>query len=438
MMKYLMFIFFLIPVLEFWYLILLFLGILMILFINTEFFFNFMSVISGTLGGDVISYYLIFLSMWIIFLIILASTQIYNLKDYNHEFMLTLIFLLIFLSMTFICSNFLYFYMFFEGTLIPTLFIIFGWGGQPERLASGWYFLFYTLFASLPLLGGIMYLYNFMNTVNFYLIILSPSFMFLLCMILAFLVKLPMVFFHFWLPKAHVEAPISGSMILAGVLLKMGGYGLYRVYLFIDMYMYITKFFMFLCLWGSIIMGLVCMFQVDMKSMIAYSSVSHMGLSVMGFMTMGSLGFVGSFIIMLGHGFCSSGLFCLFNFIYLRTHTRSQFINKGLLNLFPIFSLMWFMLCINNMGSPVSLNMMGEVFIIINLVSWCYLLFMFMLLMYIFISCFYSIYLYSVLCHGSMNYVLKVPSIHICEYLLGMMHWIPLNFLFLKLEFFYY
>lgn len=154
--------------------------------------------------------------------------------------------------------------------------------------------------------------------------------------ILGFLVKIPIFFFHLWLPKAHVEAPISGSMILAGVLLKLGFYGLYRFkrFFFLDLKT-ISLFFIIISIWGSVIIRIYCIFQIDIKALIAYSSVSHIGITLAGCLTFFSYGSYGILIIIVGHGLCSSGLFCLANILYERFFTRNILLIKGIINIFP-------------------------------------------------------------------------------------------------------
>jgi len=158
---------------------------------------------------------------------------------------------------------------------------------------------------------------------------------------LAFLVKLPIYGVHFWLPKAHVEAPVAGSIILAGVLLKLGGYGVFRVIIMFNFISlsYFNRLIISVSLVGALLVGLICMRQVDIKSLIAYSSVCHMALVIGGLLSFSYWGLRGTLVLMLAHGLCSSGLFCLSNIIYERLFTRRLIIIKGLLLIFPSLSL---------------------------------------------------------------------------------------------------
>nr|YP_006460290.1 NADH dehydrogenase subunit 4 [Ochlodes venata]ADI75325.1 NADH dehydrogenase subunit 4 [Ochlodes venata] len=395
--------------------------------------------LSYMMGCDFFSFGLILLSIWICSLMMMASEKLYKYKFYINFFMVNIIFLMIMLYLTFSTMNLFMFYLFFEGSLIPTLMLIVGWGYQPERLQAGMYLLFYTLFVSLPLLLGIFYIFNEMNSMMIYFLKFYDLDFYILyiSMILAFLVKMPMYFVHLWLPKAHVEAPISGSMILAGVMLKLGGYGMMRVMIiFQKINIKFNYIWIIVSLIGGVYISMKCFCQYDIKSLIAYSSVAHMSLVIGGIMTMNYWGYMGSYILMIGHGLCSSGMFCLSNINYERINSRSLFLNKGMMNFMPSMSLWWFLLSSSNMAAPPSLNLMGEMSLIISLVSWSKFS-MLMLMLVSFLSAGYSLYLYSFTQHGKLN--LSITSFYSGvsrEYLMLFLHWFPLNILILKIDYF--
>nr|WBU93857.1 NADH dehydrogenase subunit 4 [Drosophila paulistorum]WBU93883.1 NADH dehydrogenase subunit 4 [Drosophila paulistorum] len=413
--------------------ILLFLISFVFLLMNN--FMNYWSEISYFLGSDMLSYGLIMLSLWICSLMLLASESVNKYNNYKNLFLLNVVLLLLLLILTFSSMSLFMFYLFFESSLIPTLFLILGWGYQPERLQAGIYLLFYTLLVSLPMLIGIFYLMNKMGTMNFYLM---NNFMFnydllYFCMLCAFLVKMPMFLVHLWLPKAHVEAPVSGSMILAGIMLKLGGYGLLRVLSILQL-MNLKYGFIWISisLVGGVLVSFVCLRQTDLKALIAYSSVAHMGIVLAGLLVMSYWGLSGSYTLMIGHGLCSSGLFCLANISYERLGSRSLLINKGLLNFMPVMALWWFLLSSANMAAPVTLNLLGEISLLNSIVSWSWVS-MIMLSLLSFFSAAYSLYLYSFSQHGKIfSGVYSFSNGKIREYLLLLLHWLPLNLLILK------
>nr|ALO76711.1 NADH deshydrogenase subunit 4 [Popillia sp. POP01] len=410
---------------------------LMTFMFGLSFSFNYLYMnLSYFLGYDLLSFMMILLSFWICSLMLLASESIYSKSYYYNLFLLVMIILLISLVMTFSSMNLFVFYLFFELSLIPTLMLIIGWGYQPERLQAGVYLLFYTLFASLPMMISIFYYYEKFHTLDFFFMYYDlNSVLLYMCMNMVFFIKMPMYFVHLWLPKAHVEAPVAGSMILAGVMLKLGGYGLMRLMsIFLTIGSQINFIFITISMVGGFLVSLICLRQVDIKSLIAYSSVAHMGMVLSGILTLSYWGMSGALVMMIAHGLCSSGLFCLANISYERLHSRSIYLNKGLINLMPIMSMWWFLFSCCNMAAPPSLNLLGEIMLINSLVSWSNYTMIFLALMSFF-SAAYSLYLYSYSQHGKLASAYSFSSGFVREYLLLFLHWLPLNFLILKSEF---
>nr|YP_010894802.1 NADH dehydrogenase subunit 4 [Drepanocentron fuxiensis]WJW73315.1 NADH dehydrogenase subunit 4 [Drepanocentron fuxiensis] len=398
------------------------------------YFFNYSMLFSM----DSLSWNLILLSVWICSLMILASYNIKFTQFFNNLFLFNIMLLLILLLLVFLSMNIFMFYIFFEVSLIPVFLLIMGWGGQSERIQAGVYLFFYTLFFSLPLLIGLIYIYQIKNLMVIYMISNLNNYLLYMVLMLAFLVKMPMYFMHLWLLKAHVEAPIAGSMILAGVMLKLGGYGLMRLMNFVMFNgVKLNFYFMVISLLGGLVMSLVCIVQVDMKLLIAMSSVVHMSMVIIGIFSVSYWGYIGSLLLMLGHGLSSSGMFVLANMLYERLSSRSLIINKGNLSFTPLLGMWWFLLISCNMAVPPSMNLLGELSLMISILfySWN---FMFILMFMMMFSAIYNLYLFAFSQHG--NFMFNVYSyivVNIREYLLLVLHWLPLNILVLSIDFIY-
>lgn len=391
------------------------------------------SIISLLFRCNYYSIWLIILRLWIISLMMICLDSIRISK-------IIIFFILLFsLIIFFISIDLILFYLMFEIRLIPTFFLIIYWGVNLERLNAAYYLLLYILLISFPLLLYIFKIYLYGLTLKFRLILIVMgvydfNFWGYLIIYIAFFIKIPIYIVHIWLPKAHVEAPVYGSIILAGVLLKIGRYGLIRILeIFIKRRVKYNYLVFRLRIIGRILVGMVCLVQVDMKSLVAYSSVVHMNLILCRIITLFNLGFLRSYIMIISHGLCSSGLFYIVNIYYRRTIRRLLILNKGLIRKLSILILWWFLLCSANFSFPFSINFIREILILIVIINWDNLMMIYLVLICFFRRA-YSLYLFSYVQHGNFSYEEGMYNIRIIkEFIVLIIHFFPLIIFLLNL-----
>lgn len=328
-------------------------------------------VIGYRMGVDGISILFIVLTALLMPLCVLASWESIDkrVKEYLVAFLL-LEFLMIGVFATLDLGLF---YIFFEGGLIPMFLIIGIWGGK-KRVQASYKFFFYTFSGSVLMLLAIMAMYWQAGTLDIVQLLkfkFSPEAQFWLwiAFFASFAVKLPMWPFHRWLPEAHVEAPTAGSVILAAILLKMGGYGFLRFSLpmFPDASAYFADFVYFLSIVAIIATSLIALVQDDMKKLIAYSSVAHMGYVTMGIFAANQLGVQGAIFQMISHGIVSAALFLSVGVIYDRIHTREISAYGGLVERMPKYAFAFMVFTLANVGLPGTSGFIGEFLVLIGI-----------------------------------------------------------------------
>nr|QOJ45010.1 NADH dehydrogenase subunit 4 [Allobates paleovarzensis] len=353
---------------------------------------------------DEISSPLLILTCWLTAPTILASQSKISKEPIPRQraYIFTIITLQTTTLLAFMANNLILFFIMFEATMIPTLILITRWGAQKERMMAGTYLLFYTLSGSMALLTALLFFHENIGTLSltllkevstqFYSLPFAPTWW--VACFLAFLIKMPLYGVHLWLPKAHVEAPIAGSMILAGTLLKLGGYGILRMGLTMgDSLLFMAPPLIIFSLFGVFLSAILCSRQTDLKSLIAFSSVSHMGLVIAASLIKTDWSISGAMILMISHGLVSSALFCLANTTYERTNSRTLILLQGSQIIFPLTAAWWLIASLLNMALPPFASFIGELSILLSLFQWSNLTLIILALSIIFTTS-YSLYLF--------------------------------------------
>ncbi|MCB9987352.1 MAG: NADH-quinone oxidoreductase subunit M [Rhodospirillales bacterium] len=316
-------------------------------------------------GVDGISVFFVLLSALLTPVCLLASAQ--SVGSRVREYVAAFLVLETFMIGTFAALDTILFYVFFEGVLIPMFLIIGVWGG-PRRIYAAFKFFLFTLFGSVLMLVALLVLYAKVGTTDIPLLMANPvgdlalQKWLWLAMFASFAVKMPMWPVHTWLPDAHVEAPTGGSVILAGVLLKMGGYGFLRFSLpmFPEASQYFAPMMWALSIIAIIYTSLVALVQTDMKKMIAYSSVAHMGFVTLGIFTFTRQGMDGAIFQMISHGIVSGALFLIVGVVYDRLHSRDINRYGGIVKNMPVYATLFMVFTLGSVGLPGTSGFVGE------------------------------------------------------------------------------
>jgi proton-translocating NADH-quinone oxidoreductase chain M len=326
--------------------------------------------LSFSFGLDGISIFFFVLTSLLIFLCILFIWNERLLKEYA----LNLLLIELLLLLVFSVLDIFLFYIFFEAILIPMFVLIGIWGSRERKIRAVYLLFFYTLFGSLLMLVGLLYIYTLTGTLNLeyllaYKFTMEEQCWLWLAFFLSFASKIPMFPFHVWLPEAHVEAPTVGSVLLAGILLKLGVYGFIRfsLSLFPDASLYFSPLVYLLSVLGVIYASLSAIRQTDLKRIIAYSSVAHMNLVTLGIFSFNIIGIEGSILQSISHGFVSGAMFLLIGILYDRYHSRLLYYYGGLVHMMPVYAAFLLIFTMANIALPGTSSFVGEFLLLLGI-----------------------------------------------------------------------
>lgn len=383
-----------------------------------------------TFGLDGISLFFFVLTSFLIFICILFTWESMLLKEH----ILNLLILELLLLLVFSTLDLLLFYIFFEAILIPMFLIIGVLGSRARKIRAAYLLFFYTLFGSLLMLIGLLYIYSTTGTLNLeYLMTYNFSFFEQKCLWLSFFIsfasKIPMFPFHIWLPEAHVEAPTVGSVLLAGILLKLGVYGFIRfsLLLFPQASLYFSPLIYFLSIIGILYASFTAIRQTDIKRIIAYSSIAHMNLVVLGIFSFNIIGLEGSIIQSVNHGFVSGGLFLLVGILYDRYHSRLLYYYSGLVHIMPLYSFFLLLFTFANIAVPGTSSFIGEFMLLAGIYKnnfiCCFLCSLGVILCGV-----YSLWLYNRIIFGNLKiaYTLHFKDLTFREFIILVIMLIPI------------
>jgi len=331
-----------------------------------QFVSSFPTVTAGeAIGVDGISLFFVLLTTFIIPICILSSWD--SIKTNIKYFLVAFLVLETLLISVFVVLDLLLFYICFESVLIPMFLIIGIWGARERKIHAAYQFFLYTLLGSLFMLLAILVIYFEVGSTDYQVLAVADisetrQKILWLAFFLSFAVKVPMIPFHIWLPEAHVEASLAGSIILAGILLKLAGYGFlrYSIGILPDASEFFTPLVYSLAVISIIYSSFTTLRQIDLKKIIAYSSVGHMNITLLGLFSNTIQGIEGSLILMLAHGVVSPALFICVVILYDRYHTRLLKYYRGLTQTMPVWSIMFFLFTLGNIATPLSANFVGE------------------------------------------------------------------------------